>query len=78
MKNVFTIIMTIFFGVSVFATTQIADKIIHNSQEYNLFSNSLESFFNDNPDKRPAGELIFISTMMTINIHCIGHHNNKE
>jgi len=55
MKTILTVIMTVLFGLSVFATAQKPDKLIYNGIEYNLHSNPLESYFEKNPDKRPKG-----------------------
>ncbi len=58
MKTILTIILTIVFGLNVFASAQYPDKLIYNDNEYNLHSNPLESYFKNNPDKRPKGVLI--------------------
>lgn len=54
MRMFLTIILTLFFGVNVFATGQEPDKIIYKGQEYMLFSNPLEAYFKKYPDKRPT------------------------
>lgn len=37
-----------------FATAQVPDKLIYKGQEYSLFSNPLEPFFEEHPDLRPT------------------------
>lgn len=54
MRMFLTIILTLFFGVNVFATGQEPDRIIYKGQEYMLFSNPLETYFKKYPDKRPT------------------------
>lgn len=54
MRMFLTIILTLFFGVNVFATGQEPDRIIFKGQEYMLFSNPLETYFKKYPDKRPT------------------------
>jgi len=54
MRMFLTIILMLFFGVNVFATSQEPDKIIYKGQEYMLFNNPLETYFKKYPDKRPT------------------------
>lgn len=58
MKTFLTIILTLFLGLNGYATAQYPDKIIYNGKEYNLYSNPLESYFEKNSDKRPAGGIM--------------------
>jgi hypothetical protein len=58
LKRLLIILLTLFFGQSVFATAQSPDRIIYNGNEYALHSNPLESFFEKNPEKRPEGGII--------------------
>lgn len=51
-------ILFVFVNLTVFGTAQVADKIIYNGQEYMLFSNPMESFFAQYPEKRPEGGII--------------------
>lgn len=54
MKNIVVItLFTIVFLTKLSATAQMPDKIIYNGKEYDLFSNPLEKYFMQNPDKRP-------------------------
>ncbi|MDD2244889.1 MAG: hypothetical protein PHR13_09805 [Dysgonamonadaceae bacterium] len=58
MKTVFTIILTLFFWLNVFATAQESDQLIYNGKMYSLSSNPLESYFEKYPDKRPRPEVM--------------------
>lgn len=58
MRTFLTIVLTLFVGLSVFATAQYPDKIIYNGIEYKLHSNPLEAYFEKNPDKRPKSEIM--------------------
>jgi len=53
MKSLFTLLLTMFFGLAAFATIQYPDKIIYKGKVYDLQDNPLESYFDKNPDKRP-------------------------
>ena len=54
MRITLTIILTIFFNLTVFGTVQKPDRIIYNGKEYELgYSYPLESYFKKYPDKRP-------------------------
>jgi hypothetical protein len=55
MKQLFTIILTIFSCLTVFGTSQCPEKIIYNGKEYKLHSNPMETYFKKYPDKRPKG-----------------------
>jgi hypothetical protein len=54
MRTFLTIILTLFWGLTIFATPQIPDKIIYKGKEFNLlYLNLLESYFIKHPNKRP-------------------------
>lgn len=55
MKTILTVLLIGLFGLNLFATAQIPDKLIYNGKEYNLNCNPLESYFENNPDKKPKG-----------------------
>ena len=52
-----SIVLSVFFSLTVFATAQIPDKVIYNGKEYMLHNNPLESYFEKYPDKRPKVEV---------------------
>lgn len=45
-------------SINLFATAQVADKIIYNGKEYMLHSNPMEEYFEKNPDKKPKSEIM--------------------
>ena len=52
MKTLFTITLTLFLGVAVFASPQIPDEIIYKGKKFNiLYLHILESYFKKHPDK---------------------------
>jgi hypothetical protein len=53
-----------FSSIDIFATAQYPDKIIIKGEEKFLFSNPLESYFEDNPDKRPQREDMIVSSAL--------------
>ncbi|MBW8522407.1 hypothetical protein K0U91_07965 [Chryseobacterium chendengshani] len=55
MKTFFTLILNLFLGINVFATSQYPDKIIYNGKEYDLLSNPLNAYFEKHPDRIPKG-----------------------
>lgn len=62
MKTLFTILTGIFCCTAAFATEQEPDRIIIDGTEYMLFSNPLEEFFGQYPEKRP--ETTYFSTAL--------------
>ena len=56
MKNAFTIILGFLISADVFGTAQIADILIYNNDTLRLYSNPLESFYNEeNPRPKDFG-----------------------
>jgi hypothetical protein len=53
MRNTFTIILGLLISINVFGTAQIADILIYNNDTIRLYSNPLESFYN-NENPRPT------------------------
>jgi len=53
MKTMMLKILLFLFGLEVFATAQLPDKIIYKGIEYDLFSNPLETYFEKNPNRKP-------------------------
>ncbi|MBF0104560.1 MAG: hypothetical protein HQM16_04450 [Deltaproteobacteria bacterium] len=50
-----TIIMMALAVPHAFATAQYPDKIVYNGKKYALYTNPMESYFNQHPSKRPKG-----------------------
>ncbi len=52
MKNILFVLL-FFVAIKTYGTAQAADIIIFNGKEYFLFTNPLEKYFEEHPDKRP-------------------------
>lgn len=61
MKNlvrIFLIVaLTSFLATEAFATAQIPDILIYKGEEYALFSNPLEEYFEKHPDEKPQSDV---------------------
>lgn len=58
MKILLTFLCATFLSLKISATAQFPDKIFYQNTEYALFTNPLESYFNQYPDRRPKAAII--------------------
>lgn len=52
------IFMSMVSASSALATAQYPDKIVYKGKEYDLYTNPMEPYFKEHPDKRPRGGLM--------------------